>query len=432
MAPVASLHLDDEDEHEDDNAHAAPDAATSALLARLHRYVPFLRPYAPADSRHLPAPAFTALIELLASARSDEELQLELVEILGFEGDALELVEAVLRPGVRTSLVSAERAPPPVRKQKAPKNRKIDITDVLGTPEDIERRIQEQLSRPKAMFVDESQQRISKTEQLPNVFTGTASASAAMSYGGKLALPAGTTRDMTPIAEEVMVPPPTTVPPRAGERPVPIRELPPLARGCFSGYVSLNRMQSVVQPVAMGTNENMLVCAPTGAGKTDVALMTIVRVLQSHLKPGISTHSSGFTVDKDRFKIVYVAPMKALAAEITRKFGKRLAWLGIQVRELTGDMQLSRQEIADTQIIVTTPEKWDVVTRKPTGEGALASKVRLLIIDEVHLLNEERGAVIETIVARTLRQVESSQSLIRIVGLSATLPNYIDVSDFLR
>ena len=59
-------------------------------------------------------------------------------------------------------------------------------------------------------------------------------------------------------------------------------------------------------------------------------------------------------------------------------------------------------------------------------------KVKLLIIDEVHLLNDERGAVIETIVARTVRQVESTQSLIRIVGLSATLPNYIDVADFLR
>jgi replicative superfamily II helicase len=58
--------------------------------------------------------------------------------------------------------------------------------------------------------------------------------------------------------------------------------------------------------------------------------------------------------------------------------------------------------------------------------------VKLLIIDEVHLLNDERGAVIETIVARTVRQVESTQSLIRIVGLSATLPNYIDVADFLR
>lgn len=82
--------------------------------------------------------------------------------------------------------------------------------------------------------------------------------------------------------------------------------------------------------------------------------------------------------------------MKALASEIVRKFSKRLQWLSIQVRELTGtyvfgsvytnisqnntgDMQLTKTEIAQTQIIVTTPEKWDVVTRKPTGEGELAS-----------------------------------------------------------
>ncbi|EEB96088.1 hypothetical protein MPER_04834 [Moniliophthora perniciosa FA553] len=63
--------------------------------------------------------------------------------------------------------------------------------------------------------------------------------------------------------------------------------------------------------------------------------------------------------------------------------------------------------------------------------SCLSQSLKLLIIDEVHLLNEERGAVIETIVARTLRQVEATQSVIRIVGLSATLPNYIDVADFL-
>jgi replicative superfamily II helicase len=59
-------------------------------------------------------------------------------------------------------------------------------------------------------------------------------------------------------------------------------------------------------------------------------------------------------------------------------------------------------------------------------------KVRLLIIDEVHLLHDDRGAVLESLVARTLRLVESSQSMIRIVGLSATLPNYTDVADFLK
>ena len=83
-------------------------------------------------------------------------------------------------------------------------------------------------------------------------------------------------------------------------------------------------------------------------------------------------------------------------------------------------------------MLVTTPEKWDVVTRKSTGDVALTQIVKLLIIDEVHLLHDDRGAVIESLVARTLRQVESSQSMIRILGLSATLPNYLDVARFLH
>ena len=58
-------------------------------------------------------------------------------------------------------------------------------------------------------------------------------------------------------------------------------------------------------------------------------------------------------------------------------------------------------------MLVVTPEKWDVVTRKSTGDVTLARLVRLLIIDEVHLLHDDRGSVIETIVARTLRQVTS-------------------------
>jgi antiviral helicase SLH1 len=46
-----------------------------------------------------------------------------------------------------------------------------------------------------------------------------------------------------------------------------------------------------------------------------------------------------------QFKIVYIAPLKALAAEIVTKFQSALAYLKVQVRELTGDMNLSKQEI---------------------------------------------------------------------------------------
>lgn len=42
--------------------------------------------------------------------------------------------------------------------------------------------------------------------------------------------------------------------------------------------------------------------------------------------------------------------MKALAAEMTNYFSKRLEPLGIAVKELTGDMQLTKGEILRTQV----------------------------------------------------------------------------------
>ena len=48
-----------------------------------------------------------------------------------------------------------------------------------------------------------------------------------------------------------------------------------------------------------------------------------------------------------------------------REFKRRLTSVyGVVVNELTGDLSLSKQQIAETQIIVTTPEKWDIITRK--------------------------------------------------------------------
>lgn len=239
----------------------------------------------------------------------------------------------------------------------------------------------------------------------------------------KIYLPADAVRKNTKICEEVVIPPNTPAPPSEGETLIPILSLDEVGQMGFKGMKRLNRIQSIVFEAAYNTNENLLISAPTGAGKTNIAMLTILREIKQNIEEGV--------IKKDKFKIIYVAPMKALAAEMVQNFGKRLESLGISVRELTGDMQLTKSEILKTQMLVTTPEKWDVVTRKSTGDVALAQLVKLLIIDEVHLLHDDRGSVIECLVARTLRQVESSQSMIRIVGLSATLPNYIDVAQFL-
>ena len=254
--------------------------------------------------------------------------------------------------------------------------------------------------------------------------------------GAKILLPENIQRNDDRTMEEIYIPPTesfATADPRlfVGTkeeicfRPlIKISELDEVGQIAFSNTKTLNRIQTVVFDSAYNTNQNLLICAPTGAGKTNIAMLTIVNQIKKNIVDGV--------LRRDDFKIVYVAPMKALAAEMVENFGKRLAPLGVTVRELTGDMQLTKQEILQTQMLVTTPEKWDVVTRKSLGDISLSLLVKLLIIDEVHLLHDDRGSVIETIVARTLRQVESSQKMIRIVGLSATLPNYQDVARFLN
>jgi activating signal cointegrator complex subunit 3 len=205
--------------------------------------------------------------------------------------------------------------------------------------------------------------------------------------------------------------------------------LDPASAQAFAGTTSLNPMQSTVFDVAFNSRENVLVCAPTGAGKTNVAMLTVV----AHFRDvGLIGEKRKESIETGK-KVVYIAPMKALAQEIVEKFSSKLKGLGLIVRELTGDMQLSRAEADSAHVIVTTPEKWDVVTRKSgTDETSLGNQCGLLIIDEVHLLADERGAVIESVVARLHRLVESRQRQVRIVGLSATLPNYEDVALFLQ
>ena len=90
----------------------------------------------------------------------------------------------------------------------------------------------------------------------------------------------------------------------------------------------------------------MLVAAPTGAGKTNIALLTILREISLHIPdPVTQTNPSTFNMKDKVFKIIYIAPLKALASEIVDKFSKALSYLGVRVRELTGDMSMTKQEI---------------------------------------------------------------------------------------
>ncbi|ODQ66264.1 Sec63-domain-containing protein [Nadsonia fulvescens var. elongata DSM 6958] len=240
----------------------------------------------------------------------------------------------------------------------------------------------------------------------------------------KVKLPKGSVKYTKKQYEEYVVPPPT--PNQDKSTPlVTLASLPPWTQSVFGDTKSLNKVQSKVFPKVFQSDNNILLCAPTGAGKTNVAMLAILRTIEQFRNP------DNGNIRLNAFKIVYIAPLKALVQEQVREFGKSLGSLGLKVAELTGDSNLTKQQIAETQMIVTTPEKWDVITRK-SSDTSYTNLVRLIIVDEIHLLHDVRGPVIESIVSRTVRRVEAFGEPVRLIGLSATLPNYVDVAAFLR
>uniref|UniRef100_A0A1I7XD40 Helicase ATP-binding domain-containing protein n=1 Tax=Heterorhabditis bacteriophora TaxID=37862 RepID=A0A1I7XD40_HETBA len=169
-------------------------------------------------------------------------------------------------------------------------------------------------------------------------------------------LPGGSYRQQKKSYEEIHVP---ALKPKAfleGEL-IDICDLPKWAQPAFDGYKSLNRIQSRLYESALNSDEHLLLCAPTGAGKTNVALLAILHEIGKHL-------NDDGTVKLDEFKCIYIAPMKSLVQEMVGGFSKRLAPYGISVGEMTGDSQMSKEQFMATQIIVCTPEKYDIVTRK--------------------------------------------------------------------
>lgn len=346
---------------------------------------------------------------------SSTDLQKELLDFLGEEN--VELISYLAEH--RDQLVST-----PIEHIIYMVN---DTSNNLMSENEIQEQVRENAKRAKNPTLDKA----NKVIKYPHVFRKYESnTSSSLSFSGqKFTLPVGTTRTSLQSHEEIIIPAPDPAKNKSFLY-TKLKKISDMDRYCQAvfQYKTLNQIQTLVYPVAYTTNENMLICAPTGAGKTDIALLTILNTIKQFSS---INEENELDIQYDDFKVIYVAPLKALAAEIVAKFGEKLSVFDVKVRELTGDMQLTKSEIMETQVIVTTPEKWDVVTRKANGDNDLVSKVKLLIIDEVHLLHEDRGSVIETLVARTLRQVESSQSMIRIVGLSATLPNFMDVADFL-
>lgn len=115
-------------------------------------------------------------------------------------------------------------------------------------------------------------------------------------------------------------------------------------------------------------------------------------------------------------KVIYLAPIKTLCNERYEDWKARFGPLGtepflchanftgISCTELTGDTEFGNAEtvrsLLSQDIIFTTPEKWDSITRKWREISFFLKEVGLIVLDEVHMLGESRGATLEAVISR--------------------------------
>lgn len=200
--------------------------------------------------------------------------------------------------------------------------------------------------------------------------------------------------------------------------------LPDWFKEHYRGFAGLTPIQHKALQAGLLDGQSLLCCAPTASGKTLVASMAIVQLLsQNSTSKDLPSRDSRSKPTLG--KALYLLPLKALAGEKYQEYRQLLGATGHTVALSLGDLDEDAGYLGKYDLIIMTTEKLDSLLRH--GIPWL-SQVRLVIVDEIHLLHDPaRGPTLE-VVLTLLRSLINPQ----IIGLSATIGNPQALADWLN
>ncbi len=180
----------------------------------------------------------------------------------------------------------------------------------------------------------------------------------------------------------------------------------------YGGYTDI---QKVAMPI-VASGSNCLIIAPTGAGKTEAAVL-----------PLLERMSSG---EKDGIKMIYITPLRALNRDMIKRLEELCTAADMTVAVRHGDTTQSergKQARRAPMVLITTPETLQSILPTKTFSGALRN-VKAVVVDEIHeLYYTKRGAQL----ALALERLEEKSPGFQRVGISATIGHAEAVQRFL-
>ncbi len=181
------------------------------------------------------------------------------------------------------------------------------------------------------------------------------------------------------------------------------------------GIRELNELQrSVIPKIERGLD--ILIVAPTGSGKTECAVIPIFKKMLDMKPEGIT--------------LLYITPLRALNRDIIKRIERLAKILGFSVAVRHGDtseFERRRQSLKPPQILITTPETFQLLFLGKNLRNSLKN-VRFVIIDEIHEIAESKRGTQLCVALERLRELSNFQT----IGLSATIKNVRDVAEFFK
>src|SRR3989338_57012 len=175
------------------------------------------------------------------------------------------------------------------------------------------------------------------------------------------------------------------------------------------GINKLNPPQEKAINAGLLEGQNLIVCSPTGSGKTLIATLGITSSLT-----------------KKRGKALYIVPLKALASEKLKDYQAFFSGSNLRVTAATSDLDTDSRWLSSYDIIILTVEKLDSLMRH---NAEWIADTKIVVADEIHLINDaSRGPTLE-IVLTLLRKLCPNMQLL---GLSATIGNPETLASWLK